>query len=387
MKLSKIFLVLFLTQVIHIGCVKKQVEPKTIARKKSDSIDFAFQTEIKFAKGFKVINHARHKEIIVFHPETRDTLSVYITALHDTSLPDNIKTKGIHISVPAQTIACLSTTHVGAVEILNLHEKLIGAGTPEYIWDKKIQNRIAQGKIKEIGRGMGFNLEKIVALEPDILMQNYMDKTDVDGNLTNLGIAVVYNNAWREETLLARAEWLKLMGLLFGKEQMADSIFNKVVCNYNEIKNTASKAERKPTVMYGHDFKGVWYLPQDKTYSVEAIRDANANLKTAGAGSKSLPKSFEEVFEMYHDAEYWLSTHSKIQDMDEFLSTNPRYGEFQATKNNKVYLNNKREKPDGGNDYWESGINRPDLLLKDIVKILHPELYPEYECIYWKHLE
>lgn len=369
-------------------CCKRKTEATlNLSSKQTDSIDFAFPTQIKHAKGFGVINHKDYKEIYVIHPMSKDTMATYITALHSTILPDSIKAKGIYIPVPAQNVACLSTTEVGSVEILGLQDKLIGAGSPEYIWDKKIQQRIAEGKITEIGRGMGFNIEKIVALAPDLLMQNFMDKTDVDGNLSNLGIKVIYNNSWKEETLLGRAEWLKLMAIFFAKEQMADSIFNAVEQNYNEIKKTAASAKSTPSVMYGYDFKGVWYLPQDDTYVAQTIRDANALFKGAGSGNSSVPKSFEEVYDMFYDAEYWLTTRSQIKNMKEFLSSNERFTEFQATKNNKVYANNKREKPIGGNDYWESGINRPDLLLKDIVKILHPELYPEYETVYWQHLE
>lgn len=349
--------------------------------------DFSFHTILRYADGFDVKNYSTHKEIYVFNPGGKDTLATYITAPYGTKLPDSIKGRGVFISVPVNTIACLSTTNVGGISILGLQEKLVGVSSPEYIWDEEIQKRVREGKVKEIARGMGFNIERIVELAPDLLMQNYMDRTDVDGKLSKLGINVLYNNAWKESTLLGRAEWLKFIALFFGKEQLADSIFNEVETSYEEIKAVARTAKSKPSVVYGSDYKGVWYLPQNQTYVAQTIRDANAIFKGAGEGNSSEPKSFEEIYDMFYDAKYWLCTHSRIQNMKEFLSSNERYIEFDAAKNNRVYLNNKREKPMGGNDYWESGINRPDLLLKDIVAILHPELYPEYEMTYWQHLD
>lgn len=353
----------------------------------TDSLDFAFEVQLKYAKGFSVTNHENYKEIHIFNPTGSDTLASYITALQTTNLPDSLKNKGNFIPVPCQTIACLSTTSVGGLEILDLREHLIGCGSPEYIWDEHLQKRIQKGEILEIGRGMGFNIEQIVNLMPDLLMQNFMNKTDVDGNLSNLGIQIIYNNSWKENTLLGRAEWFKLAALFFSKSRKADSIFNKIEENYQRIIAKAATAKTSPTVVYGMDYRGVWYLPQDNTYVAKMLQEANAKFQGAGAGNSSLPKSFEEIYENYHQADFWLSTASKIHNMKEFLSSNERYIQFKAAKNNKVFLANKREKHSGGNDYWESGHSRPDILLKDVVKILHPELYPEYETVYWHQLK
>lgn len=350
-------------------------------------MELNFNTILKYAKGFKVNNYPKYKEIHVFNPIGNDTLATYITALDTLELADSIKKKGILIPVPAKSIACLSTTNIGSIEILNLYDKLIGVTSPEYIWDKKIQQLIADSKIKEIGRGMGVNIERIIELSPELLIQSYIDRTDVDGKLSKTGVKILYDNSWKETSLLARAEWMKFMAIFFCKERIADSVFNSIVNNYEKIKEKAKTDSKKPFVMYGYDYKGIWYIPQDDTYIARAIRDANAIFKGAGKGNSSIPKSFEEVYDIFHNAEYWLTTRAKVQNMKEFISYNDRYIHFDAAKNNKVYTNNKREKPIGGNDYWESGINRPDLLLKDIVKITHPKLYPEYEITYWRHLK
>ncbi len=369
------------------SCNQEQKSTSLTSFSRQDSLNFIFPTTLKYAKGFQIIHHKNYKEIHVAHPLTGETMAKYITILSGTVLPDSIKVKGQVIEVPAKSIACLSTTDLGCVELLDIRDKLIGCSSPEYVWDKQLEAKIKQGEIKEIGRGMNFNIEQIVDIMPELLTQNFMDKTDVDGNLTKLGINVLYNNAWKEKTLLGRAEWLKFIALFFGKERMADSIFTTVEQNYYAVKAAAAKAKQKPTVMYGSDYKGTWYLPQNDTYVAQTIRDANAVFTGAGDGNASIPKSFEEVYNLFHNCEYWLSPQSKVHTLKDFLSLNERYIDFEATQNHKVYANNKREKQTGGNDYWESGINRPDLLLKDVVKILHPELFPDYETVYWKHLK
>lgn len=386
-KYSRTALLGILILTLIYACNNK-VEKQTASNHlQQDSLDFAFHTKLKYAKGFTVTNHANYKEIYVTHPLTGDIMGRYITTLSADNLPDSVKAKGTVIEVPARSMAALSSTDIGCLEVLDIRDKLIGCGSPNNLWDKELQAKIARGEIKEIGRGMNFNIENIVAIMPEILIQNFMDKTDVDGNLSKLGINILYNNAWKEHNLLGRAEWLKFVALFFGRERMADSVFNIVEKNYHDVKAEAAKAKRKPTVMYGYDYKGTWYLPQNDTYVAQTIRDANAEFRGAGDGNRSIPKSFEEIYDIFNDCEYWLSTQGKVRTMKDFLSSNERYKDFQATANNKVYINNKREKPTGGNDYWESGINRPDLLLKDIVKILHPELFPNYETVYWRHLK
>ncbi len=269
------YLVGLLVFVSFAMCNSPQTTHQTTVNTNQDSVDFAFKTKLKHAKGFTVTNHDTYKEIYVYHPLTGDTMGRYITCLNADDLPDNVKAKGQVIEVPAKTIACLSTTDVGCIEVLDVRDALIGCGSPEYVWDKQLQEKIKKGEIQEIGRGMGFNLEKIVSIMPNLLMQNFMDKTDVDGNLTKLGINVLYNNAWKEHSLLGRAEWLKFAALFFCKERKADSIFNKVEQEYYNIKAAAAKTNKKPRVMYGFDYKGTWYLPQNGTYVAQTIRDAN----------------------------------------------------------------------------------------------------------------
>ncbi len=386
MKAIHLFVGLLLVMGLS-ACKPQQQKDTQSTSEQAHRSDFAFHTKLKYADGFQVINHEDYKEIDVKHPMTGQLMGKYITTLAGTVLPDSIKAKGVVIEVPARSIACLSTTEVGAVEVLNIRDKLVACGSPRYVWDTALAKRIEKGEIKEIARGMDVNTEQLVSAMPQLLMQSFADKTNADESLAKLGIHVLYNNSWKERNLLGRAEWLKFMALFFCKERMADSIFAAVEKHYYEVKTAAATTKHRPTVMYGADYKGTWYLPQSETYIAQTIRDANAIFTAAGEGNASVPKSFEEVYALFHDCEYWLSAQGKVQTMQDFLSSNERYIDFKAAQNQQVYTNNKREKLTGGNDYWESGINRPDLLLKDVVKILHPELFPEYETVYWQHLK
>ncbi len=364
------------------GQTKRETE-----RQEADSLDFAFQTKLKYAEGFSIENRKDYKIIGVINPITKLVMAKYITTLSQKLVPDSLKSLAEVVEVPAKSIACLSTTQLSGIEVLGLQDKLVGCASPQYVWDKEISQRVAEGKVETLGQGMNINVEQIIALSPTLLMQSFMEKLNTDGKLTKAGITVLYNNEWKEANLLGRAEWLKFTALFFGKEKAADSIFNQIEQNYMEVKALASTAKTKPKVMYGYDYRGTWYLPQNDTYVAQTLRDANAEFKGAGEGNGSTPKSFEEIYDSFHKSDVWLTTQGKVQTYEDFIKSNERYIDFRPAKIKQVYSNNKREKDSGGNDYWESAICRPDLLLKDMVKILHPELLPDYETTYWRHLK
>jgi len=46
----------------------------------------------------------------------------------------------------------------------------------------------------------------------------------------------------------------------------------------------------------------------------------------------------------------------------------------------------KRTSTKGANDYWESGVVYPDLVLRDMLKIMHPEAVNE-EFVYYQQLK
>jgi hypothetical protein len=39
------------------------------------------------------------------------------------------------------------------------------------------------------------------------------------------------------------------------------------------------------------------------------------------------------------------------------------------------------------NDFFESGVVRADIVLKDYIRIFHPELLPDYQLTYMKELK
>ena len=354
----------------------------------ADSLDFNFDPILKYAKIFNIINHKDYKTVYVFNYPEKDTLARYVFALHQTQLPDSITNGYSVIRVPIRNIVTLSSSYVGALEVLDLRDKLVGTSNLTYYWDEGIQKRIAEGKVAEVGMGMDANVEQIIALHPDMVMRNHFDKVNSDGRLDKVGIQSILNNEWLESNLLARAEWLKVVGLLFCKSMRADSIYNEIEKKYYEASAIANTTTKKPTILFGQDFKGSWSIPSETSYVAAMLKDVNATYRGSKGPGTSVPYSFEKVYEEHRDDDIWLSWKSgEFNTKADFIKDNERYASFKAFQTGNLFMNNKRTKPGGGNDFWESGVYRPDIVISDLVKIIHPELLPDYETVYWQQLK
>ena len=214
--------------------------------------------------------------------------------------------------------------------------------------------------------------------------------SSADKSLTTIqkaGINVIYNGDWLEETPLGRAEWIKFFGVLFDKEKQADSIFKVIESNYLDAKKIALKADKKPTILSGAIMsKDIWILPGGKSFVATFFKDANFNYlwkDTKGKGSLSL--SFESVFDKGQNANLWLAP-AHYTSKEQLIKSNPLYVEFDAFKNDNIYTPTSIKGKTGGIIYYELAPTRPDLVLKDLIKIAQPELLKEYEFTFYKKL-
>lgn len=353
-----------------------------------DSADFQHPVDFRHADKLRVVNHPGYKEVHILNPMGSDTLVTYILTLHPSRLPAEVAMKGQVVRVPVRTMVCLSPTQVGALEVLGLRDRLVGAANTDRFWDKELNERIAAGKIQEVSPGIKPDHERILLLNPDVLVKNDHNKNIKDREMQAVGIHTVFYNDWRENTLLARAEWMKMMGLLFCRNRQADSLFCAMEHRYGEVRTLAAGAEERPDVFIAQEVRGTWYVPGSESYLPAMIADANARTTTLEGTGTSLPCNFETVFETHRKDKYWLSLKAgQVTTLKDFGAASEHYAKFDAFRVGNVFINNKRLKPAGGNDFWESGTFQPDVVLKDLISIFHPELLPGYETVYWRKLD
>lgn len=329
----------------------------------------------KYANGFTIEYYDDYSVLNILNPWNLNEIQEKIYVTKDKTLD---KKDGIVIQAPIKNIAISSCTHIEFINLLNKIDIIKGICNPELIYNDTIQQLYKKNKIINLGDAFNINIEQLLLLNPDgIMLSTYNKQDNNTKKLDQCGIKQLFNNEWTESTLLGRAEWIKYFGILLDKKSEADSIFSIIEKNYLYAKQISQQVKHKKTVMVGSNYKGTWYVPGGKSYMGQLLKDAGADYYYANTDEKqSIPLNFEIVLEKFHDADVWLN--APTSTMEELYATDSRHKLFKAAQNNNVYAFLAKSNSTGANDFWESGIAHPDLLLKDIIWALYPDILNNY---------
>ncbi|MDC8099496.1 MULTISPECIES: ABC transporter substrate-binding protein [Chryseobacterium] len=287
---------------------------------------------------------------------------------------------------PFKKIILLNASMAGYISALGAENLIIGVSSPEYIYSEKILNLLKEGKIQNVGSEQKYDVEKIISMKPDAIFTNHIASFDNTYELLKSnGIQVIFLDEYMEQQPLEKTAYIKLFGEFLGKEKEAEAKYQEVEKNYNELKQLALKAKEKPVVLANEMYGNVWYLPGGNTSVAHYIADANASyILKDNKDEKALTMSFEEVYAKTDGVQYWVNAGSHASKK-EMLKMNAFYGKLDVFNKGKVYTIAGKEKQKA-NDFFESGVVRADLILKDCIKIFHPELLPDYQLTYMKEL-
>jgi iron complex transport system substrate-binding protein len=370
------FLFLFLIG-LFVQC-KKEAQSETFTSAKNT---------VQYAKGFSIENYNGYSIVTIKKPWPDAAIEYrYILKEKGGKIPDSLLQNTI-INIPIKSVVVTSTTHIPSLEMLGVENTLIGFPKLDYISSEKVRALIEADKIKELGSNKSLNTEVLIDLQPDVVIGFGIDNSNPTlENLQKSGLKVMLNGDWNEQTPLGKAEWIKFFGALYGKQKQAEELFYNIEKEYKATAKLALQAKTKPTVMAGALYEDKWYMPQGNSWSSTFLNEANAEYlwkETNGTGSLSL--SFEKVLEKAKLADIWIGP-SEFTSLSEMLQSNPHYGQFKAFQNKEVYSFSNKKGKTGGVIFYELAPYRPDLVLKDILKIVHPELLPDYQLYFFEKL-
>ena len=346
------------------------------------------KSSIKHAKGFDIQYFDNYKKIIIKspYPDAKEQFEYILIANENSSKFKSEAVPVIH--TPVEKIVVTSTTHIPMLELLDEENSLIGFPNMQYISSEKTVKNIQQGNIRELGKSEHINTEVLIDIAPEVVVSFSMTSANkMFSTIEKAGIPVLLNGDWLEETPLGRAEWIKFFGALYNKEKEADSIFTSIEKEYLQAIEIAKNAEKKPTVLSGVMFKDSWNLPAGDSFVAQFLKDANTNYlwsDTKGKGSLSL--NFETVYEKGQNAEFWIAP-GHYKSLKELNEANDHYTQFEAFKTNNIYSFANTTGTTGGVLYYELAPVQPQIVLKDIIKITHPELLPNYQPFFLKKLQ
>ena len=373
-------LILGLILGLFIFSCQKKSNLKTI-----DTASDQYSSSVKYAKGFDLLHYKGYKKLIIKspYPDAEDQQEIILI---DKMNLDGASQNGL--PVPLQRLVVTSTTHVPMLEILGAEEALIGFPNTDYISSEKTRKRIEEGLVTDLGNAQDFNTEVLLSLQPDALIAfSMVSGSNMYQTIEKNGIPVIYNGDWLEETPLGRAEWIKFFGALLDKNTQADSIFSEIENSYLEAKSVALKAAEQPTIMSGVLYKDQWNMPAGESFTAQLYKDANTEyLWKDSKGQGSLVLGLEAVLEKAEKADFWIGS-GYYTSLEELNKANSHYQKFESFSKGNIYSFSNRRSENGGVEYFETGPLYPHIVLKDLVKVTHPELLPGYQPYYLQKLD
>lgn len=267
---------------------------------------------------------------------------------------------------PYERIVCTSATHMGFISELGMTNKVVGVCRPERVYNLREEDR---ERITDIGDDMQPSMEKILLLNPDlVILYTYAQGDPIPAQVEALGIPILYCNEWTETTPLARAEWIRVFGAVFGCQTKADSVFASVREAYEQLKVDSLKFKGK-SIMSGMSWRGTWYVPAGGTFMGHLFRDAGAQYRYEdNPSTSSIPLTMEQAIQDFAQADVWVGC--EANSLKELEAIDKKHTWFKAFQTGLVYNFRRRALPSGANDFWETGTVHPERILQDLQYIL-----------------
>ena len=348
---------------------------------------------LKYATQLSIVRHKDYTEVVVKNPWKEGKILHSYLLMPDSIDPQDISHSSLStiVRTPLRRSVMFTTVHCAMLMSFGCEQSIAGVADLKYIKIPWIHEQVKAGRITDVGEGMSPVVEKIIDQRPDALFLSPFENSGGYGRLEEIGIPIIECAEYMEPSPLARAEWLRFYGMLFGCEARADSLFAVVDSSYCALKGLASnhkaqssKLKVQSTVLLDKVTGSVWYVPGGRSTIGQMIQDAGGNYPWADddhSGSVSLP--FEAVLEKAGEADVWLFRYSSDHDItpDELLSEHHGYDQFKAFRSGEIYGCDVERSL-----FYEESPFRPDWLLGDYIHILHPDIPNLPPLRYYKKL-
>jgi iron complex transport system substrate-binding protein len=375
--LFKYFLILSLA-LNFFGCDSKESSEAVLVEK----------VALSYAKGFTVSRGDSFWEIEVSQPWTGSEKTFRYLIVAENGIIPTGKFDAI-IQLPIAKVILTSTTQIPHLDLLGMNDRLIGFPQTDLISSKTSRMLIDAGKVQDLGAGPSANPELIIELDPDwIMISTLGDDLRYLDLLKTAEIPAVINGEYVEQHPLGRAEWIKFTGILLGEFEKASEVFAQVEQDYLEAAALTGQIPEvgRPTVLSGVMYQDIWYAPGSESWGAQILKNAGGKYVFEDqSGTGSLQLNYEFVIDNAMDADFWIGSADFIS-LAEIGRVEPRYQAIKAYQNGNVFTYTLKKGETGGLEYFELGYMRPDLILKDLMKILHPSLLPDYELYFYKQL-
>ena len=283
------------------------------------------------------------------------------------------------VGEPFKRVVVLSSAQIGFMSRLGVEDRIVAVGDAKYIVGSAVLAGVQSGKVAEVGVGPTLSLERVLELKPDLVMTFATGGSHDDyERLKAIGVPLLVTSEWQEDSPLAKFEWIKLFGMLFGVDQIADTLYRQSKEKYLAFtrefgleiasalpRNDTASFTSRPRVIAGMAYGGVWHAPGGQSYTAQLIRDAGGRYLWESDSTREKQLSLEEVMLLADSADVWVNP-GMFSSVEDILAAEPRVKDIRAFRDKRVCQNDGYRGPGGGNDFYEGAVARPVELVENL---------------------
>ncbi|MCR4774196.1 MAG: ABC transporter substrate-binding protein [Prevotella sp.] len=364
MNIKHLFVLTFISALLLCSCGAGRTN--SVGANSGDTV------KLKYARLLTIVKHDHFSEVLVADPWHKgNTLHKYILVPRNEKMPNDLP-NGTIVRTPLKKSIVFTSAHCFLLASLNGLDGIAGVCDAQYILDKQVKTLISKGKIADCGNGMSPVVEKIINIKANGMLISPFENSGGYGKLEEIGIPIIECADYMESTALGRAEWMKLYGMIYGREHEADSLFAVVDSSYNALKTKAKNMPKGLSIITERKTGSTWYMPGGESTMGQIIKDANGTYAFANdKNSGSLALSPEQVLAKVSDADVWVFKYEgdRMLSREDLLSEYHGYATLKSFKTGNIYECNSTKIP-----YFDEVPFRPDFLLRELIILLHPEV-------------
>lgn len=350
---KRIYIVLVVVMMLELaGCGKDSglniEEAKQIQVDEEISADLVYESrmELEYATEYAVDYYSDGYDLITISDGSR-----FLIVPEDKEVPEDLDEDIKAVQQPIDNIYLVASAAMDMFRSIEALDKVKFTGTDQDGWYlPQISQLMEQGDIIYAGKYNAPDYELILSEGCDFVIENMMinHTPEVKEKLENFGIPVMIDRASYEEHPLGRCEWVKLYGVLTGREEQAKTAFDEQAAELERVltDEEQNKTQQAPAVAFFYlTSNGAVNVRKTSDYVPKMIELAGGkyifdNLGDAQNKSSSVTMQMEEFYASAKDADcliYNSTIEGQITSIDELVTKNQLLADFKAVQSGNVW--------------------------------------------------
>ena len=323
---------------------EEEIEDREIAQELT-GMKYDHSLELQYADQFAVDYYEGGYALITIAGDER-----FLLVPEDKEAPEGLDADISVIQKPVQNIYLVATSAMDLFCALDGLDSISLSGTNADGWYiDKAKKAMEDGDIAFAGKYSAPDYELILSKNCDLAIESTMiyHQPEVQEKLEKFGIPVLVEHSSYESHPLGRTEWIKLYGVLLGKEDQAQKLFQEQVDKLKSVEDSENTG--KTVAFFYINSMGAANVRKSNDYVSKMIELAGGEYIFHDPAEddnalSTMNMQMEEFYAKAKDADYIIynsTIDGELDSIDELLAKSSLLADFKAVKDGNVWCTGK----------------------------------------------